>query len=172
MFDPSQLIVPWHQPRPDSHLSAKECAHASWNKTIKPSKSNYGVFKDEMYWFQFKEDFSTMARSHGLYHMINITFTPVYIEVDKDQMLWMLSMMKKCFQAHNARLIVNKNLSHGNTHIIWNLICKAYNSSMTAELKSQQILTWLAQTQLHTNSWSGTQESFLTYLLPRPGMLA
>jgi hypothetical protein len=64
-------------------------------------------------------------------------------------MLWMLSLMKKCFQAHNARLIVNKNLSHGNTCIIWDLICKAYDSSMTAELKSQQILTWLAQTQLH-----------------------
>jgi hypothetical protein len=72
-------------------------------------------------------------------------------------------MMKKCFQAHNARLIVNKNLDHGNTCIIWNLICKAYDSSMTAELKSQQILTWLAQTQLHTNNWSGTQESFLTF---------
>jgi hypothetical protein len=34
---------------------------------------------------------------------------------------------------------------------------------ITAELKSQQILTWLAQTQLHTNGWSGTQESFLTF---------
>jgi hypothetical protein len=55
---------------------------------------------------------------------------------DKEQMLWMLSMMKKCFQAHNARLIVNKNLSHGNTHIIWDLVCKAYDNSMTADLKS------------------------------------
>jgi hypothetical protein len=67
-----------------------------------------------------------LARSHGLYHTININFMPIYIELDKDQMLWMLSMMKKCFQAHNARLIVNKNLDHGNTQIIWDLICKAY----------------------------------------------
>jgi hypothetical protein len=78
-------------------------------------------------------------------------------------MLWMLSVMKKCFQAHNARLIVNKNLSHGNTRIIWDLVCKAYDNSMTADLKSQQILTWLTQTQLHTNGWSGTQESFFTF---------
>jgi hypothetical protein len=88
-----------------------------------------------------------------LYHTIDINYMPIiYIKLDKDQMLWMLSMMKKCFQSHNARLIVNKNLDHRNTHIIWDLICKAYNSSMMAELKAQQILTWLAQTQLHTNN--------------------
>jgi hypothetical protein len=162
MFDPSQPIVPWHCPRPDSHLSAKKRALANWNKTIKPSKSDYVTFKEEAYWFRFKEDFSTMARSHGLFHMLDINHTPIYIKLDKEQMLWMLSVMKKCFQAHNARLIVNKNLSHRNTHIIWDLICKAYDNSMTADLKSQQILTWLTQTQLHTNGWSGTQESFLT----------
>jgi hypothetical protein len=76
MFDPSQPIVPWHRPRLDSHLSAKECAHANWNKTIKPLKSDYGQFKDEMYWFQYREDFTTVARSHSLYHTININFTP------------------------------------------------------------------------------------------------
>jgi hypothetical protein len=62
MFDPSQPIVPWHRPRPDSHLSAEERAHVNWNKTIKPSKSDYVVFKEEVYWFRFKEDFSTTAR--------------------------------------------------------------------------------------------------------------
>jgi hypothetical protein len=90
MFDPSQPIVPWHRPRPDSHLSAKEHAHANWNKTIKPTKSNYVVFKEEVYWFRFKEDFSTTARSHGLFHTLDINHIPIYIKLDKEQMLWIV----------------------------------------------------------------------------------
>ncbi len=157
LYDPTKPIIPWNVGDPSSSEVQ------SWKKNVKPSKSDFKEFRDENYWTKTKELFICTLDSQGLSHLIDPNYTPLDGELDKLQREWLYNVFQLKMLAPMAKTIVTNHLQDKDTRVIWREITTHYNTSMSAELRSQTISTYLTSNRLHQSNWRGTQAAYLLH---------
>ena len=90
-----------------------------WNRTIRPSPSDYKEFKDEAYWIRAKERFTTTIAAHGLSHLIDPKFTVTDPKLLAAQQTWLFKIFQDRMQASRAKSIVSSHLGDKDTRVIW-----------------------------------------------------
>ena len=69
-YDPEATIKPWKNA---VSTTGDKDAISRWQRTVKPSKSDYKEFRDETTWIRAKERFMTTLESQGLEHLVDAT---------------------------------------------------------------------------------------------------
>ena len=154
-------IVPWNVALP----TKSDEALAAWNKSVRPNRLDYAVFKDEAHWTKAKESFLVTLDAQNLSMMAQDGYvvTPTEKEVDDRRKNWLYKIMQDSFQAPAAKTIVKEHKEHKDTREIWKAVCNHYDKSMTSRLTAQKISSYLTSTRLHTLSWNGTQSNFILH---------
>ena len=163
-YDPNEPILPWNS-KNTPILKTRDDEVIQWQKTIKPNSKDYKVFKDEAYWARAKESFLDTIESHGLQDLVEDPdgFVPDNKELDEKKRKWLYKILTDVIMAPSAKNIVTKHRDTRDTRVLWKELCEAMDKSMTAELKGQQISTYLSSVRLHQVGWKGTQESFILH---------
>ena len=157
VYNPNQDIVPWNAASNNTNVDEV----AAWNKTVKPTRSDYKTFKDPANWTRYKESIVTTLDSHNLSHLIDSTHVPSNAKLDSLQQKWLYKTFQDCFLHANAKGIVTNHLTHKNTRHLRRDLCNHYDNSMTAQLRSQTLSSYLTATHLANLNWRGTQQNFI-----------
>jgi hypothetical protein len=81
-YDPNDKIKPWTL---DPEINS---ALGSWQKNLKPNKSDFVEFKDESYWIRTKEKYGGSLEACGLEHLIDSAYVPTNTDLDTSQKKW------------------------------------------------------------------------------------
>ena len=160
-YDPSIKLTMFWNAKSEEELTKEELELAQWSKTVKPNKSDYVDFRDETAWQLYKEQFLITIKSHGLAHVIDETYSPRNIELDKAQSNWIFSVFMSKFKIPTAKKLIKKYQKTQNARMFWKELCEALDDSFTTELYLQKLSTFLTSFRLGTSKWRGTQESFI-----------
>jgi len=160
VYDPEAPIKPWKKTTTDTSESD---AMDRWQRTVKPSKSDYKEFRDETTWIRAKEKFITTLESHNLEHLVNEHHVVTNGPLDTAQKKWLFKVLQDIMQAPIAKSIVTKHKTTKDTRAIWKDICEHYDKSMSQSLRAQQLSTYLTSTRLHNINWNGKQTNFLMH---------
>ena len=159
-FRPELPIVPWHVQK---ETDEDALALIEWNKRVKPNKSDYKEFKDDVFWTKSKESFMDTLESQGLDHLIDETHKPTNKELDVTQMKWLYDVMSSKFLAPAAKAIVIANKKDKDTRKLWKELIEHYGASMSGMLRAQKISGYLTSTRLHEIGWRGLIQNFILH---------
>ena len=154
-FQPDASVVPFTVYRPTT------TALEAWQKSIKPNRSEFKVFKDELYWNRAKEQFVTAITSQGLAHLIDPNYKVVDKELDKSQCDWLYQGLVDIMQHPAGKAIVIKHKDTKDTRNIWAEIVDHYDNSVSSTIRAQQISTYVTSVRLHTVNWRGPTGTFI-----------
>ena len=157
-YDPNVPIKPWSTKAGLSATSPTEALN-SWNRAVRPSASDFKLFKDETIWSRYKEEFTTSAEAIGLSHLLDDKHVPGDPILDAKQRNWLYKVMQDKIQCPTARAIVTAHLKDKDTRAIWKEICATLDKSMASALKSQRISAFLTAKPFDQQGWRGTQVS-------------
>ena len=156
LYNPHNPIIPWTLPDGKAQNELD-----NWNRSIKKSTSDFKEFKDPAYFLPYKEDFESTLYSLGLHHTIDPNYVPHNPDLYTAQCMWVMKACREKWLAPGAKKIVKNYRGNSNMPAMWTEFDDMYTKSMTAEMRAQQISTYMTSTRLHLLNWRGTQESFV-----------
>lgn len=159
-YNPEEKIVPFV---PNKGADYKDDEVANWKKSMRPSAKDFKEFKEDVYWQKAKESIETTLEAQGLSHLIDINYVPTSKECDDMQTKWLYKVFTDILKAPSAKSIVTLHLKKRNTRKLWRDLCHELDMSMTAEIRSQEISSYLSSTRLSQSGWRGTTEGFLLH---------
>ena len=155
LYVPHDKITPWRVAAPRS--SNPELT--AWKKSVKLSKSDFTPFKDEVYWVRWKKSFLSTLESQDLQHVVDSSIVPTDMELDALQRKWVYKVLVDVAKTPITKTIVDNHYDDKDTRAIWDEIQKHYDGSMTTQLHSQRLSTYLTSARLDRINWKGTQQT-------------
>ena len=161
VWEPHAEIVPWNSSSRIARpvLTQEERDLATWDKNNRPTRSDYKEFRDEAYWFKYKETFQTTLEAHGLSHLIDAGFTVTNTALDDKQKNWLYKVLQDTMVCANARSIVTDHIGDKDTREIWRKLNEYYNGSMAAITRCTKLSTYVTSADI--TLWKGSQQSFI-----------
>lgn len=159
IYDPNKPIVPWST----SLETSNDLIMSAWSKNVRPNKSDYKEFRDEVTWIRSKERFLTTVDAHGLSHLIDPNAKPKNPDLDERQRAWMYKILQDIMVAPTARDIDTSHYTDHDTRTIWKKITEYYDSSMTSQITSQKISSYITSVRYHTSNWRGSQSNWILH---------
>lgn len=160
-YNPNEKITPWNC---NTNSRGENTDLANWKKQVRPSKSDYKELKDGTYWQKHKEHVKNTIASQGLTHLIEEDYVPPNEELDIAQRQWLYSVFESIYKDQTAAKIVIAHIDDKDTRAIWKELCEELDNSMTTELRSEQLSTFLSSTRLDkVTNWRKGQESFILH---------
>ena len=157
-YRPDHEVIPWDAPEEGSLLNQELVL---WKKSIRPSKKDFPVLKDEAQWFKIKKKYENTLYTLELMHVITPGATIRNRELDKLQRRWFYNMLDDNMQAGSARVIVVKHRDDVDTRTCWTSIDMFYKQSQTTQHKVSALSNYITSTRLVAGDWRGTHQSFL-----------
>ena len=163
-YDPTKPIIPWMIPLPSgTTLDANAQELATWKKTVKPSRSDFKTFKEEVYWSRFKQSILVTLDAQGLSHLVDPNHTVTNQELDSQQQKWLYKTFQDIMLAPMAKTIVINHLSDKNTRNIWTEMTDHYDSSLVTQLRAQSLSTYLTSNKHADSNWRGSTTSYISH---------
>ena len=118
-------IIPWKVKLPN-----EANAEATWNKNMKPARTDYKVFADDKNWLLFKEMIKTTTATHDLDDMIAppftsnpltgtlIPFEPKDKGLDAARQKWFYKTLQDICKTPVAKRIVTQHLVDMDTRLV------------------------------------------------------
>ena len=160
-YDPTKPLRPWWTPVPEEEMTKNDKELASWNRSVKPSKSDYLEFRDETQWLNYKEITVITVNSQGLSHVLDESFVPTNLALYERQSNWLFSVFMTKFKTPFSKSLIKKYQTSQNTKALWKELSEHMDESFTGEITVQKLSTFLTSFRLSTAQWKGTQESFI-----------
>ena len=155
-------ITPWSIPLPPSQMTAQQAELERFIKQIKLNKHDFIEFKVPEAWQTTKESWLTTAKAQGLGHILNTKFVPTNLELDEHQNYFVYAIMKDKMKEPTARTIVTSFVETRNARDCWGSISDHFDTDITAEIKSQNLSTFLTADRSLTNrTWTGTDREYI-----------
>lgn len=159
IYDPSASIVPWGLPIASEDSTQLE----SWRKNIKPNTKDFIQLKDSTGWQKWKEQTKTTLESQGLAHLVDESYVVSNKLLDDTQMKWLYKVFFDILKDPSAVTVVHAFQDTKDTRGLWKSLCKAYDNSMSAQLKAQLISTYITSTRLDKSNWRGKQSEYILH---------
>ena len=160
-YDPTKPLRPWWTPIPEEEMTKNDKELASWNRSVKPSKSDYLEFRDETQWLNYKEITVITVNSQGLSHVLDESFVPTNLALYERQSNWLFSVFMTKFKTPFSKSLIKKYQTTQDTRALWKELSEHMDESFTGEITVQKLSTFLTSFRLSTSQWKGTQESFI-----------
>ena len=161
IYNPNDKILPWQIPL--DTISKTEAEIMNWQKSVRPSRTDYKELRDDMHFIKWYESTFATLQSQGLEHLVDPKHVPSNPELDTKQKMWFYSVLQAICKHPIAKSIVTSHLADKDTRQIWKKITEKLGGSVSAEIHSQRISTYLTSTRLDTSNWRGTHANWLIH---------
>jgi len=153
-FECEEAVVPWGS-------SKRKKKTSEFSKRVKPSRSDYKVFKDDTYWLRHKENWLMTAESQGMLGALLLEHKVQDKDEDRDMCQWMFKTMSDSHQSTKTKTIVDKYLKSRNSRACWKELVDTMADSKVQELHAQRLSTILTSSTI--KDWNGPQSAFISY---------
>ncbi len=154
-------IIPWRREMPKSKTATTDLQN--WQRTIKPSRSDFKEFRDEATWSKSKAKILSTLEAQGLGHLVQTGYAVTDVPLDVLQMKWLYSVLEGTMMHSYAKTLVTKHVVNKDTRVLWTELCAYYDKSMVAKLRCQRISTYVTSSRKHTSNWRGSDTNFLLH---------
>ena len=155
--DPTKEITPWGVAI--SHSKGL----ADWNKLVKPSARDFKPYREANNWTDCKEVFTITLEAQNLTHLIDPNYVVTDVGLHKAQQSYLYKVFRDTVMHHEAKAIVKSHSKTKDTALIWKLLCKTYDKSMSTSLNGDAILGWLTGARLDDAKWNQSQGEHITF---------
>ena len=101
--------------------------------------------------------------AQNLTHLVDPSCVVVDDDLHKAQQKFLYEVFRDNVLHHKAKAIVKSHSKTKDTALVWCLMCKAYDKSMSTSLNGDAVLGWLTGTRLDDGKWARTQGEFITF---------
>jgi len=101
--------------------------------------------------------------AQNLTHLVDPSYVVTDEDLHKAQQKHLCKVLRDDMLHHEAKSIVKSHSKTKDTALIWQLISKTYNKSMSTSLNGDAVLGWLTGTRLDDGKWNQSQGEFLTF---------
>jgi len=155
--DPTKEITPW------GLAISHNKGLLDWNKLIKPSARDFKPFREANIWVDYKEAFMITLEAQNLTHLVGPSYVVTDAHLHKAQQTFLYKVLQDNMLHHEAKSIVKSHSKTKDVALIWQLIFKTYDKSMSTSLNGDALLSWLTSSRLDDGKWNRTQGEYLTF---------
>jgi len=156
-YDPTKEITPW-----GLAISSNK-GLSDWNKLVKPSARDFKPFREANGWVDYKDVFMITLKAQNLTHLVDTSYVVTDMDLHKAQQSFLHKVLQDNIIHHEAKSIVKSHSKTKDTALIWQLMCKTYDKSMSTSLNGNAILGWLTSTRLDNGKWNQTQGEHIAF---------
>jgi len=156
-YDPTKAITPW------GLAITHNKGLSDWNRLVKPDAQDFKPFGEANGWVDYKEVFMITLEAQNLMHLVDTSYVVVDEDAHKAQQKFLYKVLRDNMIHHEAKSIVKSHSKTKDTALIWHLICKTCDKSMSTSLNGDAILGWLTSLRLDDGKWVRSQGEYITF---------